>query len=87
MKCNLMACHAVWLPILMDLVQNKKLRRKAKHSALLGALTGAAFLWNKFAQQGKIFSNLGCAVVQSELPRRSSMNGFLVATTKNTEAD
>ena len=70
----------------LSLVQNRKLRLKVNHSAFSGALTGAAFLGNKFALRGKIFSNLECAVVWSELPR-SFMNGFLVATTKNTEAD
>ena len=70
----------------LSLVQNKKLRLKVNHSAFSGALTGAAFLGNKFALRGKIFSNLECAVVWSELPR-FFMNGFLVATTKNTEAD
>ena len=71
----------------LSLVQNKKLRLKVNHSAFSGALTGAAFLGKKFAPRGKIFSNLECAVVWSELPRRSFMNGFFVATTKNTEAD
>ena len=91
LKSNLMACHTVWLPIIMGsasaLSKIKKLRRKVNHSALSGAPTGAAFLWKKFALRGKIFSSLGCAIVWSELPRRSSMNGFFVATTKNTEAD
>ena len=91
LKSNLMACHTVWLSIIMGsasaLSKIKKLRRKVNHSALSGAPTGAALLWKKFALRGKIFSSLGCAIVRSELPRRSSMNGFFVATTKNTEAD
>ena len=65
----------------------KKIAWKVNHSALSGALTEAAFLWNKFAPWGKIFSNLECAVVRSKLPRRSSMHGYFVSTLKNTKAD
>ena len=65
----------------------KQIALKSEPLRALRALTEAVFLWNKFAPRGKIFSNLGCALVWGELPRRSSLNKFFVATPKNTETD
>ena len=57
LKSNLMACHTVWLPIIMGsasaLSKIKKLRRKVNHSALSGAPTGAAFLEKSLHYEAK----------------------------------
>ena len=87
--------HTVWLRILIGRecfelwpsVRNKKLCCKSNHSALSSAIIEAAFLRHKFTPRGKIFSVLWTTVVRSELPGRSSMDGFFPTTPKNTETD
>ena len=70
-----------------DLVQNKKLCCKSNHFALSSAVIEAAFLQHKFTPRSKIFSVLWTTVVRSELPGRSSMDGFFPTTPQNTETD
>ena len=62
------------------LVQYIKLYCKSNHSALTSAIIEAAFLPHKFTPRGKIFSVLWTTVARSELPRRSSMDGFFPTT-------
>ena len=69
------------------LVQNKKLCCKSNHFALSSAVIEAAFLQHKFTPRSKIFSVLWTTVVRSELPGRSSMDGFFPTTLQNTETD
>ena len=73
--------------VLWPSVRNKKLCCKSNHSALSSAIIEAAFLRHKFTPRGKIFSVLWTTVVRSELPGRSSMDGFFPTTPKNTETD
>ena len=69
------------------LFQNRKFCCKSNHSALSRVITGVAFLWHKFTPHGKILSVLWSTVIRSELPGRSSMDGFSPITPKNTETD
>ena len=69
------------------LVQNKTLCFKSNYFALSSAIIEAAFLRHKFTPRGKIFSVLWTKVVRSELPGRSSMDGFFPTTPQNTETD
>ena len=68
--------------VLWPSVRNKKLCCKSNHSALSSAIIEAAFLRHKFTPRGKIFSVLWTTVVRSELPGRSSMDGFFPTTQK-----
>ena len=83
--------HAVWLPILIGsalaLSKIKKLCCKLNHFAFSSAIIEAAFLQHKFTPRSKIFSVLWTTVVRSELPGRSSMDGFFPTTPQNTETD
>ena len=65
------------------LVKNKKLCCKSNHFALSSAIIEAAFLRHNFTPRSKIFSVLWTRVVRSELPGRSSMEGFFPTTPKN----
>ena len=69
------------------LVQSKKLCCKSNHFALSSAVIEAAFLQHKFTPRSKIFSVSWTTVVRSELPGRSSMDGFFPTTLQNTETD
>ena len=69
------------------LVQNKKRCCKSNHFALSSAIIEAAFLRHKFTPRSKIFSVLRTTVVRSELPGRSSMEGFFPTTPKNPRQD
>ena len=79
--------HAVLTPYsnrkCFGLVQNKKWCCKSNHFALSSAIIEAAFLRHNFTPRSKIFSVLWTRVVRSELPGRSSMEGFFPTTPKN----
>ena len=70
--------HAVWLPILIG----SALALSKIKNCVVNLTTS-----HKFTPRSKIFSVLWTTVVRSELPGRSSMDGFFPTTLQSTETD
>ena len=60
---------------------------KSNYFALSSAIIEVAFLRHNFTPRGKIFNVLGTTVVRSELPGRSSMEGFFPHHPEESETD